>query len=393
MRAIIGGRDYDESQFNRATSAKRQTGSAFKPFVYLAALMDGYKPDDPIVDGPVSIGGWAPRNYKGGWIGRTTLISALAHSYNSIPVKLSIVTGRPAIIKTAHDAGIVGELETWPPMVLGTSALTLLDLTTGYATFAAGGKKAKPYSVLEIRRPTGDIIYSRARSGVDAQQTLPYDKVADLNSMMAQVVKAGTARKADLLTEPQGGKTGTNQSYRDAWYVGFTAHNVTGVWVGNDDFSPMNNVTGGAVPAPIWKRIMEVADVGKRPTGLPGIPLDASFVQVAPAEADAVDQAPLVDETPDVSPESQPDQPDEVRDVLNGMFSLFEKQKSITGEGVRAAKAGDGSLQPAKVQNAPKLPRQKASSPGKDRKSLFDKIFKPRNQGDKPKKKKFFLDF
>ena len=181
-------------------------------------------------------------------------------SYNSVPVKLSIITGRPAIIKTAHDVGLQGELETWPPMVLGTSALTLLDLTTGYATFAAGGKRAKPYSVMEIRRPTGEVIYSRERSGTEAPQAVPVDKIADLNSMLSGVVKAGTARKADLLTEPQGGKTGTNQSYRDAWYVGFTAHNVTGVWVGNDDFSPMNNITGGAVPAPIWKRIMEVAD-------------------------------------------------------------------------------------------------------------------------------------
>ena len=391
VRAIIGGRDYDESQFNRATSAKRQTGSAFKPFVYLTALMDGYKPDDPIVDGPVSIGGWSPRNYKGGWVGRTTLKTALAHSYNSVPVKLSIVTGRPAIIKTAHDAGITEELETWPPMVLGTSALTLIDLTTGYATFAAGGKQAKPYSVLEIRRPTGEIIYSRARSGVDAKQTLPYDKVADLNSMMAAVVKEGTAKKADLLTEPQAGKTGTNQSYRDAWYVGFTAHNVTGVWVGNDDFTPMNNITGGAIPAPIWKRIMEVADAGKRPTGIPGVPLDASFVQVAPTEVDA-EQAPVVEETPDATPESQPDQPDEVRDVLNGMFTLFEKQKSVTGEPLTAAQADDGSLQPAKAATAPKLPKPKPKA-ADEPKSLFDKLFKRKNQGDKKEKKKFLLDF
>ncbi len=395
VRAIIGGKDYDESQFNRATSAKRQTGSAFKPFVYLTALMDGYKPDDSIVDGPVSIGGWAPRNYKGGWVGRTTLMAALAHSYNSVPVKLSIVTGRPAIIKTAHDAGIVGELETWPPMVLGTSALTLLDLTTGYATFAAGGKKAKPYSVLEIRRPTGEVIYSRARSGTDAVQTLPYDKVAELNSMMAQVVKAGTARKADLLTEPQGGKTGTNQSYRDAWYVGFTAHNVTGVWVGNDDFTPMNNVTGGVIPAPIWKRIMLVADAGKRPTGLPGIPLDASFVQVAPEEP-APDAAPVVDETPDVSPESQPEQPDEVRDVLNGMFSLFEKQKSAPLETTKAVKKSAGTVEPPAVAKTPPKPSKpivNASEPEGEHRSLFDKLFRGKNRADKPKKKKTLFNF
>jgi penicillin-binding protein 1A len=396
VRAIIGGRDYDDSQFNRATSAKRQTGSAFKPFVYMAALLEGYKPDDAVVDGPVSIGGWAPKNYKGGWVGRTTLTSALAHSYNSVPVKLSIVTGRPAIIKAAHDAGIQGELETWPPMVLGTSALTLIDLTTGYATFAGGGRQAKPYSVLEIRRPTGEVIYSRARSGSDAPQTLPYDKVADLNLMMAQVVKAGTARRADLLTEPQAGKTGTNQSYRDAWYVGFTAHNVTGVWVGNDDFTPMNNITGGAVPAPIWKRIMEVADAGKRPTGLPGVPLDASYVQVAPAEPVA-GEAPVIEETPDVSPESLPEQPDEVRDVLNGMFTLFEKQKSEPLQPGKATKKATAEVQPAKAEKpaAPKPPKPATSkaAPEVERKTLFDRLFRAKNRDDKAKKKKTLFNF
>jgi penicillin-binding protein 1A len=242
-------------------------------------------------------------------------------------VKLSIITGRPAIIKVAHDVGIEEELETWPPMVLGTSSLTLIDLTTGYATFAAGGRRAKPYAVVEIRRPTGDVIYSRARSGTDAPQAVAVEKIAELNSMLAQVVKNGTGRKADLLTSPQAGKTGTNQSYRDAWYVGYTAHNVTGVWVGNDDFSPMNDITGGRIPAPIWKRIHEVADRGTRPTGIVGIPLDASFVQVAAPQLPVTqtDQS-ASDETPDSTPESLPEQPDEVKNVLNGMFALFEKQ-------------------------------------------------------------------
>ena len=129
-----------QSQFNRATDALRQSGSSFKPFVYLAALLDGYTPDRHVVDGPVSVGDWSPKNYTGKYAGRTTLTNALAHSYNSIPVKLMIDIGRKAIIETAHRAGIKGELENWAPMVLGTSALSLMDLTTGYATFAAGGK-------------------------------------------------------------------------------------------------------------------------------------------------------------------------------------------------------------------------------------------------------------
>ena len=191
--------------------------------------------------------------------------------------------GRPAIIKTAHDVGIQGELETWPPMVLGTSALTLMDVTRGYATFAGGGKLAEPYTILEIRRPNGDIIYDRAKFAKPQKQVVPEEKIAELNSMLKEVVKHGTARKADLGFAPQGGKTGTNQAYRDAWYIGFTAHNVTGVWVGNDDFSPMRQVTGGLIPAPAWKRIMEVAEAGEKPTSLAGIPLDDTYA-VAAAE-------------------------------------------------------------------------------------------------------------
>ncbi|NMD06934.1 MAG: hypothetical protein GYA66_03030, partial [Phyllobacteriaceae bacterium] len=280
-------------------------------------------------------------------------------------------------------------------MVLGTSALTLLDLTTGYATFAAGGKRAKPYSVMEIRRPTGEVIYSRERSGTEAPQAVPVDKIADLNSMLSGVVKAGTARKADLLTEPQGGKTGTNQSYRDAWYVGFTAHNVTGVWVGNDDFSPMNNITGGAVPAPIWKRIMEVADAGKRPTGIVGIPLDASYVQVA-APAEPLPGEPVVDEAPDASPESLPEQPDEVKDVLNGMFALFEKKKSGQPEALQLKKAqGDDAEQ--KTAKAPALPKTNTAkpvvAPGTERKTLFDSLFRSKNRDEKKKKKKTLFNF
>ena len=172
VNAIVGGKDYEASQFNRATDALRQSGSAFKPFVYMAALLKGYKPDDPVVDGPVAVGDWAPRNYSGKYAGRTTLTSALAHSYNSVPVKLMIDIGRSAIIDTAHLAGIKGTLETWAPMVLGTSALSLIDLTTGYISFASGGVPAQPYAVLEIRRSNGDLLYRRG-----SEDTMPPRRV------------------------------------------------------------------------------------------------------------------------------------------------------------------------------------------------------------------------
>ena len=326
VRAIVGGKDYEASQFNRATDALRQSGSSFKPFVYMAALLKGYSPNDVVVDGPVSVGGWSPRNYSGKYAGRTTLTSAIAHSYNSIPVKLMIDIGRKSIIETAHMAGIRGELENWAPMVLGTSALSLMDLTTGYASFASGGFPAKPYAVLEIRRANGDLLYSRSDAQViPPQRVFPEDKVAELNSMLAAVVKAGTARKADLGFAPQGGKTGTNQGYRDAWYIGFTAHHVTGVWFGNDDFTPMREVTGGLIPAPTWRKIMLEAERGLTPEGLAGIPYDDSYaVAAADIPAKPADP-PVADESDQMAAVDAPDaQPGDVNNVLNGMFDLFE---------------------------------------------------------------------
>jgi penicillin-binding protein 1A len=289
IKAIVGGRDYENSQFNRATDAMRQPGSAFKPFVYLAALLNGYTPESTVVDGPVSVGNWAPRNYTGKYAGRVSLTRALAHSYNSIPVKLSLDFGRKAIIETAHKVGIQAELETWPPMVLGTSAMTLLDLTTGYATFAQGGVVTKPYTIVEIRRPNGEVIYSRAQDNIPRIQAVPEEKVAELNHMMNAVVESGTGTRAFLGFTPQAGKTGTNQSYRDAWFIGFTAHYVTGVWFGNDDFTEMKKVTGGLLPAQTWKEVMLQAEQTQVAAALPGVPLDVRYARYAAEHAPKVE--------------------------------------------------------------------------------------------------------
>ncbi len=382
VRAIVGGKDYEESQFNRATDAERQSGSSFKPFVYLAALRAGWKPNQIVVDGPVSYGNWSPKNYSDKYAGRVTLTSALAHSYNSIPVKILIDVGIKPIVKAAHDMGIKGDLETWAPMVLGTSSLTLMDLTTGYATFAGGGKLAAPYAILEIRKPTGDIIYAREKNTAAPRQVESVEVISELNTMLGAVVKNGTARKADLGFAPQGGKTGTNQSYRDAWYIGFTAHYVTGVWVGNDDFSPMNEVTGGRIPAPLWKTIMQVAEQGQQPEALAGLPLDDSYTQVAIAEP-AVN--PVVDETPDVSADTAvASSTDEGEDVLKGMFNLFEKKRPVASnvqkrkralrKQRRVAATGDQQLQLPRgnVQRAP-------------RRNFIDSLFDPPERRKKRK--------
>ena len=389
VKAIVGGKDYEESQFNRATDAERQSGSSFKPFVYLAALRAGWKPNQVVVDGPVSYGDWSPKNYSGGYAGRVSLTSALAHSYNSIPVKILQEVGVKAIVQAAHDVGIQAELETWAPMVLGTSAITLLDLTTGYATFANNGKLAQPYAVLEIRKPTGEIIYSYAANASPAPQVEDESVIADLNSMLGAVVKSGTARRADLGFAPQGGKTGTNQSYRDAWYVGFTAHNVTGVWVGNDDFSPMNEVTGGRIPAPMWKSIMEVAEQGLQPQGLAGLPLDGSYEQVASVEPPrAPTSAALVEETPDVSGATAVSTGDEGKDVLNGMLGLFEKapsrkKKPVIINGQQRKKAAKSRRKVAQNDRPLTLPR--ANAKPEQRQNFFDSLFNRRTEKKKRK--------
>jgi penicillin-binding protein 1A len=376
VRAIVGGKDYEESQFNRATDAERQSGSSFKPFVYLAALRNGWTPSQIVVDEPVSIGNWAPKNYAKGYAGRVTLTTALAKSYNSIPVKILIDVGKKAIIKAAHDMGIRGELETWAPMVLGTSALTLIDLTTGYATFAGGGKLAEPYAVLEIRKPTGEVIYSRSTNAGAAPQVETPEIIADMNGMLSAVVKTGTARRADVGFTPQGGKTGTNQGYRDAWYVGFTANSVTGVWVGNDDFSPMNEVTGGLIPAPLWKSITDVAELGYQPKALLGVPLDGSYKKIPSVVPDV--PAAVADESPDVTVDTAEAAPsdDPGQDVLNGMLNLFEKKQSATQNGQQRRKAAR-TTQKRRGQNAAlQLPR--ANVQRAPRRNFLDSLFRPR---------------
>ncbi len=408
VRAIVGGKDYETSQFNRATDALRQSGSSFKPFVYLAALMRGRKPSDIVVDGPVSVGNWSPKNYSGKYGGRVTLTSAIAHSYNSIPVKLMLeMGGRKPIITTAHLAGIRGELETWAPMVLGTSALSLLDLTSGYTTFASGGIPGRPYAVLEIRRTNGDLLYSRGDDDpMPPRRSFPEEKIGELNSMLSAVVKAGTARKADLGFTPQGGKTGTNQGYRDAWYIGFTGNNVAGVWFGNDDFTPMKEVTGGLLPAPTWKRIMLEAEKGFKPVSVAGVPLDDSYTAVATADESTQPTSPAADETdqsagaaPAVASQSGTG---DVNTVLNGMFNLFEDTPAAATAATALPKAQKAKSKPQKALVLPKANVDTAGNNGnsqKKRRNIIDQIFggiddspsqasSPSQEGKKKKKKK-----
>jgi penicillin-binding protein 1A len=419
VKAIVGGRDYEASQFNRATDAERQSGSSFKPFVYLAALLNGFTPEDVMLDGPVSIGNWRPGNYDGKYGGRVTLRTALAKSYNSIPVKLLQAIGRPAITQAARDTGIQGELDKWPTMVLGTSSLTLLDLSTGYATLANNGKLAEPYAVLEIRRPNGDILYQRDKVAPPAQQVVPVATIEQLNSMLGAVVTSGTGRGADIGIMPTAGKTGTNQGYRDAWYVGYSAHFVTGVWVGNDDFTPMNEITGGRVPAPIWKRIMDVAESGQAIAGMPGLPITEANLKFAEEQEKLKADANKVAEEPAAIPpdaetkisnvifvpsadERPPDAGDIVvgtqssDQVLNDMFKVFERKEPQVVKPKRASRnkvARRAVAESGGIYGEGRAERRQQRDDG----SFIENLFKTRESSPKRKKKKkkdfFFFDF
>ncbi len=342
LKAIVGGRDYEKSQFNRATDALRQPGSSFKPFVYLAALRNGFTPQTIVYDKPVNIGGWQPKNYSRKFRGRTTLVNALTYSYNSVPVHLMLAIGRKAIIETTKLAGLKSEIKPVPSLALGTNEVTVMDITTGYATFANGGKQAKPYTILEVRRPNGDLLYSREKNANKPKQVFPEEQIADLNFMLNRVVEVGTGRRSLLGFTPQAGKTGTTQSYRDAWFVGFTADYVTGVWFGNDNYSEMNRVTGGSLPAMTWKTFMLEAEKGQIAKGLPGVPLNGSYAKFA-SRGDGKVTIPSIPK-PDavfrrtstelggsgvvVFQPTRKQRPGPVVSVLRDMFSLFGSKKT-----------------------------------------------------------------
>ena len=271
--ALVGGTDYDESTFNRATQAHRQPGSAFKPFVYLAALESGLTPWDQREDQPVDIEGWTPTNFGGRSYGTITLADALAHSVNTITANLAQEVGVDNVVAAAQRLGIQSKLTQNASLALGTSEVTPLELTRAYAVFANGGNKVYPYFVTEITDHGGNLLYRRKPA--DQPERIVASHVnRDLVAMLNGVVLHGTGMSAALTGHDAAGKTGTTQDFHDAWFMGFTHDYVAAVWVGNDDSSPMKGVTGGSLPAQIWKATMTVAE-----KGLASTPLDKSEVQ------------------------------------------------------------------------------------------------------------------
>ena len=264
--AMVGGRSYTDSQFNRAVSARRQPGSAFKPLVYLAALEAGYTPETLVDDAPLSVGGWAPRNDSGDYLGRIPLRTALARSVNTVAARLAVDVGPARVARTAQRLGIRSPLGRDATLALGTSEVTLLELAGAYNVLANAGRNSTPYIIRRVRSPRGEVLMTRPP--VAAKQLVAREHVDAMNDMLAAALAGGTGRRAALPHHPAAGKTGTSQSFRDAWFVGYTAHFTAGVWAGNDDGTAMNRVVGGSLPAEIWREIMLAAH-----EGMPAVPL------------------------------------------------------------------------------------------------------------------------
>src|SRR5229473_828268 len=275
VRVLVGGR-------NRAVAAKRQPGSAFKPFVYLTALERGLTPETVREDKPIALKGWRPENYSRDYHGVVTLTQALALSLNTVSVRLTLEFGPVAVAKTAYRLGIASKLEANPSLALGTSEVSLIELVTAYAPFANGGDAVLAHVVERVRTHAGKMLFERTPQNLG--RIIEPRTVAMMNAMMRETLRIGTAQKAQLPGWPAAGKTGTSQDFRDAWFVGYTSHLVAGVWLGNDDSSPTRKATGGGLPVEIWSRVMRSAHQGVPVAGLPGLAGGVSLASaVSPA--------------------------------------------------------------------------------------------------------------
>jgi len=270
IKAMIGGRNYAESQFNRAVAAHRQPGSSFKPFVYLSALERGLTPSSVREDAPINLKGWKPENSNHEYLGPVTLTRALSMSLNTVAVRLALEVGPKAVIATAHRLGVASDLRPDASIGLGTSEVTPLELVNAYAPFANGGVGVQPHIIARVRRADGKQLYQR--KGSSFGRVIEPQYVGMMNAMLQETLLTGTARKAELPGWQAAGKTGTSQDYRDAWFIGYTSQLVAGVWLGNDDSSPTKRASGANLPVDIWSRFMREALRNTPPAPLPGGP-------------------------------------------------------------------------------------------------------------------------
>ncbi len=295
VRAMVGGNDYGESQYNRATSARRQPGSTFKPYVYAYAMQRGYTPATRYSARSITIKGWTPKNYGGRSFGTVNLTTALVKSINTVPVRLANELGRGAIVELAGKMGVDSPLTAEPAMPLGTNGMTVIEQATGYGVFMTGGKSTNRHSISLITDAAGKLLYNFKTDGTKSVQVLTEDTTKSMNQMLSQVPEWGTGRRSKLAGIKNAGKTGTTQAYRDAWFVGYTGNYVAAVWFGNDNYTPTNRLTGGRLPAMTWKKFMTYAhkNIDIRP--LPYVEAEKvkTTVKIVTADADKPADLPV----------------------------------------------------------------------------------------------------
>lgn len=299
VRAIVGGTDYAQSQYNRAVTARRQPGSAFKPFVYLTALEAGFTPETIAEDARFDYNGWSPKNYNDKYVGRVSLRDGLANSLNTVAGRLAINVGPENIVNTAARLGISSPLQAVPSIALGSQETSLLELTAAYTPFANGGNGVIAHIITRIETADGELLFQNSQAGPG--RVISSEHVAMMNDMLQYAVEVGTGKKAHVGNWPIAGKTGTTQNNRDAVFVGYSARLITGVWLGNDDGSPMKGVGGGSYPVSIWSDFMEYAHKDLSVAALPG-----GYSRVANA-------AP-------VPAPSDPNRPRTIVDLISGIF-------------------------------------------------------------------------
>jgi penicillin-binding protein 1A len=270
VRAYVGGVDYNDSQFDRASDARRQAGSAFKPFVYLTAMEAGRTPDTPVVDEPIKIGNWEPHNFTNRYLGPITLQTALAQSINTVAARLANEVGTQNVARTAHRLGITSPIQTDPSMALGAVEVSPLEMAQAYSAFDNGGYGVTAYGIERIRTASGTVLYDHSVAKPARVQVIANPSLGYMIQMMRQVLISGSGAGARIPGYDLAGKTGTTSDYKDAWFVGYTGGFATAVWVGKDNNTPMKAVTGGTFPARIWKIFMSGALPRLQVSAIPG---------------------------------------------------------------------------------------------------------------------------
>ena len=356
VRAMVGGRDYVDSNYNRAVVAKRQPGSAFKLFVYLAALEDGVDPQSSVVDEPITIDGWSPRNSNGGFIGPVSVTDAFARSINTVAVRLAERAGFDTVAAMAKRLGITTPIDTRPAMALGSSDVTLLDMTGAYASVAAGGVRPEPYGITKVATASGETLWTRP--GDDPRTVISPDVAAKMTGLLKAAVETGTGRQAQMGRE-LAGKTGTTSSNKDGWFLGFTSDLVAGVWMGRDDAKPVGGLAGGRAPARAFAAFMRVAS-----RGTPAAPLetdlspdqglgsepDAEAYGLAPPPPDESGMPPDAGPLRDGAPEDLPPAPD-------GPYQNAPPPPPYLGPGSPPSDRGDPRLDRRRLDDVPRDPR------------------------------------